>query len=323
MARFNWAFKNPNFDFVGRRWIAFSVDGLLLVIALFSLWYQGLNLGIDFTGGVLMQVGSPTVVDDAKLGEVRDKIERLGFGKVEIQTLTDKNGQATSLLIRVQPSAKLANKEQEAANEIKAALGPTYSYGSIEAVGPKVSGELFQTGVFAAILAVLMIAIYVAFRFEWQFGVSALLSNGHDVLMAVGLYSIARIDFNLTSIAALLTLAGYSINETVIIFDRIRENRRKFRKMPLGDLINMSTNQTLARTVKTSTTVALALIPLAIWGGHTLFGFSITILWGILSGTYSSVFVASSLLLYMPPLAMSQQPAKPDARTPATTPQEQ
>jgi len=135
-------------------------------------------------------------------------------------------------------------------------------------------------------------------------------------LMAVGLYSVARLDFNLTSIAALLTLAGYSINETVIVFDRLRENRRKFRKTPLGELINMSTNQTLARTVKTSTTVALALIPLAIWGGHTLFGFAVTILWGIISGTYSSIFVASSLLLYMPPLAMTG-PAKSEARAPS------
>jgi len=185
-------------------------------------------------------------------------------------------------------------------------------------VGPKVSGELFQSGVIAAILAVLMIAVYVAVRFEWQFGISALLSNGHDVLMAVGLYSILQLDFNLASIAALLMLAGYSINETVIIFDRIRENRRKFKRMDLGELINLSTNQTLARTMKTSTTVALALIPLALFGGEALFGFSITVLWGIVSGTYSSIFVASSLLLYMPPLTIGQtakvEPAKSVAR---------
>ena len=319
MARFNWAFENPNFDFVGRRWIAFSVDGLLLVIALTSLWFQGLNLGIDFTGGVLIEIQSKSgkVIDDTELSAIRTTVEKLGFGDVHVQTLTSAQGVENSMQIRVQPSAQMANQEQEVANKIKAALGlDKYTYNRVEAVGPKVSGELFQTGVFAAVLAVLMIAIYVAFRFEWQFGVSALLSNGHDVLMAVGLYSIARLDFNLTSIAALLTLAGYSINETVIIFDRIRENRRKYKKTPLGELINMSTNQTLARTVKTSTTVALALIPLAIWGGHTLFGFSVTILWGILSGTYSSVFVASSLLLYMPPLA-NTAPVKAEARVPA------
>jgi preprotein translocase SecF subunit len=162
--------------------------------------------------------------------------------------------------------------------------------------------------VIAAILAVMVIAVYVAFRFEWQFGVAALLSNGHDVLMAVGLYSILQLDFNLTSIAALLMLAGYSINETVIIFDRIRENRRKYKRMDLGEMINLSTNQTLARTLKTGTTTALSLIPLAIFGGEALFGFAVTMLWGIASGTYSSVFVASSLLLYMPAIKLVQAP---------------
>jgi preprotein translocase subunit SecF len=318
MSRFNWAFENPNFDFVGRRWIAFTVDGVLLVIALASLWFQGLNLGIDFTGGVLIEIQtvSGKVIDEPEMASIRETVTKLGFGDPHVQTLSSAQGIENSAQIRVQPSAELVNKEQEVANRIKAALGAKYKFNRVEAVGPKVSGELFQTGIIAAVLAVLMIAVYVAFRFEWQFGVSALLSNGHDVLMAVGLYSIARLDFNLTSIAALLTLAGYSINETVIVFDRLRENRRKYKKTPLGELINLSTNQTLARTVKTSTTVALALIPLAIWGGHTLFGFAVTILWGILSGTYSSIFVASSLLLYMPPLAMSA-PAKTEAAAPS------
>ena len=308
MRRFNWTIENPNYDFAGNRWTAFTVDGILLVIALASLWFQGLNLGIDFTGGVLIEIQNKDVtkiIDDTELGAIRAKIEGLGFGDPHVQTISSAQGIDNSAQIRVQPSAQLVNQEQEVANRIKAALGDKYNYVRTEAVGPKVSGELFNTGIFASVAAVIMIAIYVAFRFEWQFGVAALLSNGHDVLMAVGLYSIARLDFNLTSIAALLTLAGYSINETVIIFDRLRENLRKYRKTPLPELINLSTNQTLARTVKTSTTVALAIIPLAIWGGHTLFGFAVTILWGILAGVYSSIFVASSLLLYMPPLQMS------------------
>lgn len=301
MTRFSLGFDNPHFDFVGQRWIAFSVDGLLLLIVLISLWFQGLNLGIDFTGGVLLEVQSTKKVD---IGEVRHKIEALGFGEVAVQSI----GAENAVLIRVPPVAKVANQEQEVANTIKKALGADYKFNRVEAVGPKVSGELFQSGVIAAVLAVLMIAVYVAFRFEWQFGVAALLSNGHDVLMAVGLYSILQLDFNLASIAALLMLAGYSINETVIVFDRIRENRRKFKRMEIGELINLSTNQTLARTVKTSSTVALSLIPLAMFGGDALFGFSITVLWGIISGTYSSVFVASSLLLYMPPLTLGQTP---------------
>lgn len=299
MARFNWALKNPHIDFVGQRWIAFSIDGLLLIAALLSLWFHGLNLGIDFTGGVVIEASSSKVID---LTHLREQLHKLDFGEVAVQNF----GTNKDVLIRVQPSSKTLGQEQEVANKIKAELGPDYKLARIEAVGPKVSSELFQSGVLAAILAVLMIAVYVGFRFEWQFGVSALLSNGHDVLMAVGLYSILQLDFNLTSIAALLMLAGYSINETVIVFDRIRENRRKFKRMELGELINMSTNQTLARTVKTSTTVALSLIPLAIFGGEALFGFAITMLWGIISGTYSSIFVASSLLLYMPPIKMGQ-----------------
>jgi preprotein translocase subunit SecF len=318
MWRFNWTIENPNYDFAGRRWIAFTVDGVLLVIALASLWYQGLNLGIDFTGGVLIEIQNKEitkVVDEAELANIRAKVTALGFGDVHVQTISSAQGVDNSAQIRVQPSSQPVNKEQEVANRIKVALGDKYIYSRVEAVGPKVSGELYNTGIFASVAAIIMIAIYVAFRFEWQFGIAALISNGHDVLMAVGLYSIARLDFNLTSIAALLTLAGYSINETVIIFDRLRENLRKYRKTPLPELINLSTNQTLARTLKTATTTALALIPLAIWGGHTLFGFAVTVLWGIVAGVYSSVFVASSLLLYMPPLQMGAR-AKTEASAP-------
>jgi preprotein translocase SecF subunit len=306
MARFNWALKNPHIDFVGQRWIAFTVDGLLLLVALLSLWFQGLNLGIDFTGGVVIEAKSTKTID---LTLLREQLHKLDFGEVQVQNF----GSDKDVLIRVQPSSKTLGQEQDVAAKIKSVLSNDFTISRNEAVGPKVSSELFQSGVLAAILAVLMIAVYVGFRFEWQFGISALLSNGHDVLMAVGLYSILQLDFNLTSIAALLMLAGYSINETVIVFDRIRENRRKFKRMELGELINMSTNQTLARTVKTSTTVALSLIPLAIFGGEALFGFAITMLWGIISGTYSSIFVASSLLLYMPAIKMGQA-TKVDAK---------
>lgn len=303
MARFDWTFKNPNFDFVGQRWIAFTVDGLLLVATLASLWFQGLNLGIDFTGGVIIEAKSTKTID---LTHLREQLHKLDFGEVQVQNF----GSDKDVLIRVQPSSKTLGQEQAVANQIKAVLGADFKIMRNEAVGPKISNELYWSGIIASILAVAVIAVYVAFRFEWQFGIAALLSNGHDVLMAVGLFSILQLDFNLTSIAALLMLAGYSINETVIIFDRIRENRRKFKRMELGELINLSTNQTLARTLKTGTSTALSLIPLAMFGGEALFGFAITMLWGIISGTYSSVFVASSLLLYMPPIKMGQGPAK-------------
>jgi preprotein translocase subunit SecF len=299
MARLTIIPDNTSIDFVGRRYLAFAIDGLLVVATILSLWFQGLNLGIDFTGGVVIEASSEKTID---LGQLREKLGGLGFGEVALQNF----GSDKAVLIRVQPSQQVTGQEQEVAGKIKQALGADFKIDRQEAVGPKVSGELFETGVIATLLAVLMIAVYVWFRFEWQFGIAGLLATGHDVLVAVGLYSLFQFDFNLTSIAALLLLAGYSINDTVVVFDRIRENRRKFRQMPLGELINLSTNQTLSRTFLTSFTTALSVVPLILFGGEALFGFAATILWGILIGTYSSVFVASCLLLYMPTIKMTQ-----------------
>jgi preprotein translocase SecF subunit len=305
MARLTLIPDNTKIDFVGRRYFAFAVDGLLVVVTLLSLYFQGLNLGIDFTGGVVVEAASTKTID---LGAVRGKLGALGFGEVAIQNF----GSDRDVLIRVQPSAQITGQEQDVANKIKQALGAGFTYNRIEAVGPKVSNELFWSGVIATTLSVLMIAVYVAFRFEWQFGIAGMLATGHDVFVAVGMYSVLQFDFNLTSIAALLLLAGYSINDTVVVFDRIRENRRKFKQMPLGDLINQSTNQTLSRTFLTSFTTALSVLPLLLFGGETLFGFAATILWGIIIGTYSSVFVASCLLLYMPTIRLGQ--AKVEAK---------
>lgn len=291
---------NTKLDFVGHRVIAFAIDGVLLIATVGSLWLQGLNLGIDFTGGVVVEARHEEPIDFAR---VRDAANGLGFGEVAIQRF----GADNAVLIRVQPSARTEGQEQVVADSIKGGLGSGFTFDRVEAVGPKVSAELFQSGVIATILAVIVIAAYVAFRFEWQFGVAAFLATGHDVLMAVGLFSLFQLDFNLTSIAALLLVAGYSINDTVVIFDRIRENRRKHKKVDLGVLINLSTNQTLRRTFLTSFTTSLAVLPLLLFGGSALFGFAAAILWGIVIGTYSSTFVASCLLLYMPPLQSGTQ----------------
>jgi preprotein translocase subunit SecF len=302
MARLTIVPDNTNIDFVRQRYIAFAIDGLLVVVTILSLYFQGLNLGIDFTGGVVIEASSEKTID---LAALREELGGLGFGEVALQNFgTDK-----SVLIRVQPSQQVVGQEMAVAAKIKEALGPGFTIGRQEAVGPKVSGELFQTGIIATSLAILMIAAYVWFRFEWQFGIAGMLATGHDVFVAVGMYSLFQFDFNLTSIAALLLLAGYSINDTVVVFDRIRENRRKFRSMALGELINLSTNQTLSRTFLTSFTTALSVVPLIFFGGEALFGFGATILWGIVAGTYSSIFVASCLLLYMPTIKMGQ--AKP------------
>jgi preprotein translocase subunit SecF len=289
--------KNTKIDFVGIRWWAFSFTIITFLVTFGSLAYQGLNLGIDFTGGVVIEVQKKDGTA-ADLGELRGQLGGLGFGEVNVQTF----GEKSDVLIRVQPTDKVVGQEQVVVDKIKETLSDDYLLRRQDAVGPKVSGELFFNGVIATLASVLMIAVYVAFRFEWQFGIAAFVATFHDVFVVIGLFSVTQLDFNLTSVAAVLTLAGYSINDTVVVFDRIRENKRRFKKMPLPELINLSTNQTLSRTIMTSICTALSVIPLVLYGGEALYGFSVAILFGIVIGTYSSIYVASALLLYMKPI---------------------
>jgi preprotein translocase subunit SecF len=293
-----------NINFVGARYFAFAIDGLLLLISIASIAWQGFNLGIDFTGGVLMQVQSAQVVN---IGVMREEINTLGFGESQLQYFGggECDHPANScVLIRVQPRQTKGGDQnaadQAVAQSIKNKLGPAYTVRSTTVVGPKVSQELFTNGVYATLLAILMITIYVAVRFEWQYGIGAAVATGHDVLVTAGLFSVFRLDFSLTAVAALLTLAGYSINDTVVVFDRIRENRRKYKRMNLADLINLSTNQMVTRTILTSAATAISLLPLLIFGGPNLFDFSAPILFGIVVGTFSSIYVAAALLLYLP-----------------------
>jgi preprotein translocase SecF subunit len=294
-------------DFVAVRYFAFAIDGLLVLLTVASLFIHGLNLGIDFTGGVLVEVKSNTSID---IGAMRTKIDSLGFSEAQLayfgggECETPANSCA---LIRVQPQT--ITTDQAVADTIQKELGAGYVFRRIEVVGPTVSGELLRDGVIATVLAVIMISIYVAVRFEWQYGVGAIIATGHDVLVTAGLFSILHWDFTLTSVAALLTLAGYSVNDTVVVFDRIRENRRRFKRMSLRDLINLSTNQTLSRTVLTSGATAISIIPLLLFGGPALFDFTAAILFGIVVGTFSSVYVASALLLYLPSITSREEPA--------------
>jgi preprotein translocase subunit SecF len=196
-------------------------------------------------------------------------------------------------------------------SRIRTALGPTYAFRRTEVVGPKVSDELKNAGILATIIAVFMIGVYVAIRFEWQYGVAAIVATGHDVFVTTGLFSVLHLDFTLTSVAALLTLAGYSVNDTVVVFDRIRENRRRYKRMPVTELINLSTNNTLSRTVLTSGATAISIIPLLLFGGPTLFDFTAAILFGIVVGTFSSIYVAGALLIYLPPVTGPDNPVTP------------
>ena len=292
--------ETTNIDFVKYRYLAFAADGILLLVSILSIWFNGFNLGIDFAGGVELTVKSAHTID---VGAVRSQVASLNFNDTEIQyvgTGTCDTPVNSCVQIRVQPRA--TQQEDSVAGTIQTKLGPGYSIRSKNVIGPKVSAELFSDGVKATVLAILLISIYVAFRFEWQYGIGALIATGHDVFVTAGMYSVLHLNFSINSVAALLLLAGYSINDTVVVFDRIRENRRKYKRMSLRDLINLSTNQIATRTTLVSVATSLSVIPLVIWGGPTLFDFSSAILFGIFVGTFSSTYVAAALLLYLPPV---------------------
>lgn len=290
--------ETTNIDFVGWRYYAFAVDGLLVVISIVSIILQGFNLGIDFTGGTLIEAKAAHSID---IGAMREQMKTLDFGETQIQyvgTGACDRPANSCVLIRVQP--KPGQTGEYVQGQVKKELGSGYTIRSAQNISAKISQELFRDGVIATILAVVMISIYVAVRFEWQYGIGALVATGHDVFVTAGLFSVLQLDFTLNTVAALLLLAGYSINDTVIVFDRIRENRRKYKRMVLPQLINLSTNQIATRTTLVSAATALSMLPLLFFGGPVLFNFSAAILFGILVGTFSSTYVAAALLLYLP-----------------------
>ncbi|MDD3288804.1 MAG: protein translocase subunit SecF [Alphaproteobacteria bacterium] len=280
-------------DFVAKRWWAFSVTIILVAITVIALFVKGLNLGIDFKGGILIEAKAAQAVDTAAL---RTQLGELNLGEITLQEF----GSPDDVLIRIQRQEGGEEVQQKAIENVRNKLGEGYEYRRVEVVGPTVGSELFHAGMLATGLAVLAIALYVGARFEWQFGLAAFVATLHDVFVTVGLYSVLQLDFNLTAIAALLTLAGYSINDTVVVFDRIRENLRRNKITDIRSTINAAVNETLSRTLMTSGSTLIALLPLVFLGGQTLINFSLALTWGILIGTYSSIYVAASLLLYMP-----------------------
>ena len=281
-----------NLQFITKRIIFFVFSGLLVVLSVGLFTVKGVNYGIDFKGGILIEVRTPDAADP---GAMRLALSDLGLGEVALQEF----GAPTDVLIRVQRQEGGEKAQQAAVEAVKAALGPEVEYRRTEFVGPKVSEELFWDGVMAVTFAILAILVYIWFRFEWQFGLGAVVALVHDVLSTIGLFSLLGLEFNLSTVAAILTIAGYSINDTVVVFDRVRENLRKFKTMPLTELFNRSINETLSRTVMTSVTTLLALLSLYLLGGEVLRGFSFAMIWGVLIGTYSSVCLAVPMLLYL------------------------
>lgn len=272
--------------------INFAVSVLMIVASIGLFASKGLNYGIDFKGGILLQAHTEGPADMAAM---RSTLGGLGLGEVALQTF----GTDDDVLIRIEKQQGGEVAQQQAVNKVKQALGPEVRYERVEVVGPQVSEELFLNGMYALGASLLAIVVYVWFRFEWQFGVAAVLAEIHDLVSTLGLFALLGMEFNLTSIAALLTIAGYSVNDTVVVFDRVRENLRKYKTMPLKDLLDLSVNQTLSRTTMTSATALLALLALYIFGGEVLRGFSLAMIWGVVVGTYSSIFVASAVLLYL------------------------
>lgn len=280
-----------NLDFLSKRWIGFILTALLIVGSAVSLTTRGLNYGIDFAGGILVDVKTPGPAD---LAQMRSVLGGLDVGEVALQTF----GQPDEVLIRVQRQEGDEKAQLAALNKVKAALGEGYDYRRTEFVGPKVGEQLRGDAVWAVGLAILAIGAYIWLRFEWPFAIGALVSTFHDVIVVFGFFSVLGLEFNLTIVAAILTIAGYSINDTVVEYDRVRENLRKYKTMPIYELINLSVNQTLSRTILTGGTTLLALIAMYFVGGVVLEGFALAMVFGIIIGTFSSIYVAMPLLLY-------------------------
>ena len=248
-----------NYGFIARRRLAYMVSALLLLVSAASLAVQGLNFGIDFIGGTLIEVRTKGPAD---LSAMRSTLGNLGLGDVGLQEF----GRPDDVLIRVQRQPGGDAAQQGTVTKVKQALGDgVLEYRRVEVVGPKVGGELIEAGAIAVLLALLAITAYIWFRFEWQFGVGAVLALTHDVITTIGIFSILQLEFNLATVAAVLTIAGYSINDTVVVFDRVRENLRRYKQLPMADLLNRSVNETLSRTVMTSVTTLLALFSLFSW----------------------------------------------------------
>ncbi len=304
--------QNTSFDFFKRWQLWLGISGVMMVVAFASFLLQGLNYGIDFRGGTTIRTQSAQPVD---IGLYRDAIAALDLGDVTITEVFDPSFAADQnvAMIRIQAQDGHEAVTSDMIRNVEAALAqvrPDIKFVSVESVGPKVSGELIKTAAIAVVLAIGAVLVYIWLRFEWQFALGAVLALVHDVVLTIGIFSEIQIRFDLAIIAALLTIVGYSLNDTVVVFDRVRENLRKYKKRPLSEVLNLSINETLSRTFMTSFTTLLALVALFVLGGDVIRGFVFAMIWGVVIGTYSSIFVASSILLY---LGVKRDWSKPDA----------
>jgi preprotein translocase subunit SecF len=285
---------DTKFDFIRFRRVSFPISAVLSILAIFLYFFHGLNFGIDFKGGTLIEVQAKSGAAD--LAQMRSTLGGLNLGEFQLQQF----GGPSEVLIRIAQQPGGESEQQAAVEKVRQALGDTVDYRRVEVVGPRVSGELLYKGILGMFAAIGAILLYLWFRFEWQFALGAMIANVHDIVLTLGFMSVTQIDFDLTSIAALLTILGYSLNDTVVIYDRIREMLRRYKKMPMPELLNVSINSTLSRSVITHVTVAMSLLALLLFGGQAIHSFTATMMFGVvLVGTYTSVFIAAPILIYL------------------------
>ena len=285
--------SETNINFMRIKKLTLFISSILFFLSLSLVFIKGLNLGIDFTGGSLIEVRFKENID---LNNLRMKMNKLDLGEIQLQTIGNEN----DIVIRVQDKQNDKNKQTETIQIIKNSLSDkSVEYRRAEFVGPKVGGELVNAGIIAVIFSLIGILIYIWIRFQWNFALGAIIALVHDVILTLGFFSVLQLEFNLATVAAVLTIAGYSINDTVVIYDRIRDTMRKYKQITFDKVINISLNGTLSRTLTTSLTTLLALIALYTFGGIVISSFIIALIWGVLIGTYSSVYVASPILTYL------------------------
>ena len=288
----NYIPESFNIAFMAHRHWSFPLSAVLTIISVVAFLTLGLNVGVDFKGGTLVEVQSTS--GPADIRSVRSAIGALNLGEVQIQEF----GSNTELLIRV-GAAEGAQLGAPIVERVRAALGANYTIRRVEVVGPSVSQELVQQSIIAVVLGLVMIILYLWFRFEWEFAVGATITTMHDLLLVLGLYAILQLEFDLASIAAILTIMGYSLNDTVVIYDRIREMLRRYKRMPIEELLDTAVNATVSRTIIVAATTFFATLALFLFGGEVLRGFSMAMLFGVVVGTHSTIFIAAPILLYL------------------------
>jgi preprotein translocase subunit SecF len=302
---------DTRFGFMRFRRVSFPFSALLSVVSVLCFFFVSMNFGIDFTGGTLIDMQAKSGKVD--VASVRETARDLNLGDVEVQEFGTQGG--VSMRFGLQKGGE--QSQQQVVQLVRNAFDKDFDFQRVEVVGPRVSGELVQSGTLGIVLAIIAVLIYLWFRFEWQFAVGAVIATMHDLVLTIGFFAITQLEFNMTSIAAILTIVGYSLNDTVVVFDRIRELLRKYKRMPTDELLDLSINSTLSRTIMTSVTTMLALLALVLFGGPVIESFSYAMMFGVVIGTYSSIFIAAPVLIYLGVKVSGEQAAASEAKAAA------